>query len=164
MINGLTSDLTNSHFSAFSYSVQQYPWQSMSHTYAIHPYRLYLEKAWKLICHYIRLREMSSWKYEKQYWIPLTLKVLTFKKFTSYYSLNKTLMVGHGGSSAGSYLADPTSPIPSHCASIVVTSTLRVNELIEFHLSAVSRHGNKFANIDVQRILIPRLVRGRGKY
>ena len=36
-------------------------------------------------------------------------------------------MVGHGGSSAGSYLADPTSPIPSHCASIVVASTLRVN-------------------------------------
>ena len=36
-------------------------------------------------------------------------------------------MVGHGGSSAGSYLADPTSPIPSHCASIVMTSTLRVN-------------------------------------
>ena len=35
-------------------------------------------------------------------------------------------MVGHGGGSAGSYLADPTSPIPSHCASIVVTSTLRV--------------------------------------
>ena len=35
-------------------------------------------------------------------------------------------MVGHGGSSAGSYLADPTSPIPSHCASIVTTSTLRV--------------------------------------
>ena len=40
-------------------------------------------------------------------------------------------MVGHGGSSAGSYLADPTSPIPSHCASIVATSTLRVNS--EFH-------------------------------
>ena len=36
-------------------------------------------------------------------------------------------MVGHEGSSAGSYLADPTSPIPSHCASIVVTSTVRVN-------------------------------------
>ena len=35
-------------------------------------------------------------------------------------------MVGHGGSSVGSYLADPTSPIPSHCASIVMTSTLRV--------------------------------------
>ena len=36
-------------------------------------------------------------------------------------------MVGHGGRSAGSYLADPTSPIPSHCASIVATSTVRVN-------------------------------------
>ena len=36
-------------------------------------------------------------------------------------------MVGHGEGSAGSYLTDPTSPIPSHCASIVVTSTLRVN-------------------------------------
>ena len=36
-------------------------------------------------------------------------------------------MVGHWGSSAGSYLADPTSPIQSHCASVVLTSTLRVN-------------------------------------
>ena len=36
-------------------------------------------------------------------------------------------MVGHGRSSAGSYLADPTSPIPFHCASIVETSTVRVN-------------------------------------
>ena len=35
-------------------------------------------------------------------------------------------MVGHGGSSAGTYLADPTSPIPSHCASNVVTSTVGV--------------------------------------
>ena len=39
-------------------------------------------------------------------------------------------MVGHGGSSAGSYLADSTSPIPSHCASIVTTSTLRVKTTI----------------------------------
>ena len=31
-----------------------------------------------------------------------------------------------GESSAGSYLADPTSPIPSHCASVVTTSTVRV--------------------------------------
>ena len=37
-------------------------------------------------------------------------------------------MVGHGGSSAGSYLADPTSPIPSHSASIVATGTLRVKD------------------------------------
>ena len=39
-------------------------------------------------------------------------------------------MVGHGGSSAGSYLTDPTSPIPSHCALIVMTSTLRVNDTV----------------------------------
>ena len=39
-------------------------------------------------------------------------------------------MVGHGGSSAGSYLADPTSPIPSHCASIVATSTVRVKTVV----------------------------------
>ena len=38
-------------------------------------------------------------------------------------------MVGHEGSSAGSYLADPTSPIPSHSASIVATSTLRVKRV-----------------------------------
>ena len=36
-------------------------------------------------------------------------------------------MVGHEGSSTGSYLANNTSPIPSHCASIVATSTLTVN-------------------------------------
>ena len=29
-------------------------------------------------------------------------------------------MVGHGGSSAGSYLADPSSPIPSHSAVIIL--------------------------------------------
>ena len=39
-------------------------------------------------------------------------------------------MVGHGESSGGSYLADPTSPIPSHCVSIVVTSTVRVNTVL----------------------------------
>ena len=33
-------------------------------------------------------------------------------------------MGGHGGISAGSYLADPTSPIPSHnhCTIVIVTS------------------------------------------
>ena len=43
-------------------------------------------------------------------------------------------MVGHGGSSAGSYLADYTSPIPSHCASIVATSTVRVKRAQSFCL------------------------------
>ena len=55
-------------------------------------------------------------------------------------------MVVHGGSSAGSYLADPKSPIPSHCAviiliksvpsaSIAVTSTLRVKFKYYIHSS-----------------------------
>ena len=44
-------------------------------------------------------------------------------------------MVGHGGSSAGSYLTDPTTSIPAHCASIVATSTIRVNLALE--ISAV---------------------------
>ena len=43
-------------------------------------------------------------------------------------------MVGHGGSSAGLYLTDPTSPIPSHCASIVVTSTVRVKISFNQHV------------------------------
>ena len=53
-------------------------------------------------------------------------------------------MVRDGGSSAGSYLADPTSPTPSHCASVVVTCTLRVKDpknyikKISVHLSSMS--------------------------
>ena len=33
-----------------------------------------------------------------------------------------------GTCSAGSYLADPISPIPSHCAAIAATSTVRVKQ------------------------------------
>ena len=47
-------------------------------------------------------------------------------------------MVGHRGSSAGSYLADPTSPIPSHCASIVASSTLRVSSEIPLALYGIN--------------------------
>ena len=60
-------------------------------------------------------------------------------------------MVGHGGSSAGTYLAYPTSPIPSHCASIVTTSTLRVNcwnQLLHtfiLHVVNYSKTGGKHA-------------------
>ena len=53
-------------------------------------------------------------------------------------------MVGHGGSSASSYLSDPTSPLPSHCASIVTTSTLRVS------VCTVCYHG--VACLHLQRI------------
>ena len=38
-------------------------------------------------------------------------------------------MVGHGGSSAGSYLADPTSPIPYHCAVIILFKSASVQQL-----------------------------------
>ena len=41
----------------------------------------------------------------------------------------ETLMLGHGGSSAGSYLADPTSPIPSHCAVIILFQSVPVHQL-----------------------------------
>ena len=38
-------------------------------------------------------------------------------------------MVWHEGSSAGSYLADPTSPIPSHCAVIILFKSVLVHQL-----------------------------------
>ena len=38
-------------------------------------------------------------------------------------------MLGHGGSSAGSYLADPTSPIPSHYAVIILFKSVPVHQL-----------------------------------
>ena len=37
-------------------------------------------------------------------------------------------MLGHGGSSAGSYLADPTSPIPSHCAVTILFQSVAVHQ------------------------------------
>ena len=45
-------------------------------------------------------------------------------------------MVGHEGSSAGSYLTDPTSPIPSHCASIVATSNTVITYNMYFLIDA----------------------------
>ena len=46
----------------------------------------------------------------------------------SYCGL-KTLMVGHGEGSVGSYLADPTSPIPSQCALIILLKSVPVHQL-----------------------------------
>ena len=63
---------------------------------------------------------MLAWQRSGLYWVLLlTLKVMNFCKFTSYCSL-KPLWSGLW------YLADPTSPIPSHCASVVATITVRV--------------------------------------
>ena len=60
-------------------------------------------------------------------------------------------MVGHGGSSAGSHLTDPTSPIPSHCASIVMTSTVRVNLLmVAIHVMRVSAK----SSVIIRRVII----------
>ena len=41
----------------------------------------------------------------------------------------RTLTVGHGGSSAGSYLADLTSPIPFHYAVIILFKSVPVHQL-----------------------------------
>ena len=41
----------------------------------------------------------------------------------------KTLMVERGGSSAGSYLANPTSPMPSHYAAIILFKSVPVHQL-----------------------------------
>ena len=38
-------------------------------------------------------------------------------------------MGGHEGSSAGSYLADPTSPIPSNCAVTILFKNVPVHQL-----------------------------------
>ena len=63
-------------------------------------------------------------------------------------------MVGHAGSSAGSYLADPTCPIPSHCAviilfkcpsaSTVVTSTVRVKRMDKQTVSMLPKEKEHF--------------------
>ena len=45
-----------------------------------------------------------------------------------------TFMIGHGGSSASSYLADPTSPIPSHCAVIILFKSVPVHQLSQLAL------------------------------
>ena len=46
-------------------------------------------------------------------------------------------MLGHGGSSAGSYLADPVSPIPSHCAVIILFRSVPVHQLSRLALLRV---------------------------
>ena len=42
---------------------------------------------------------------------------------------NDSTVRGDGGSSAGSYLADPTSPIPSHWAVIMLFQSVPVHQL-----------------------------------
>ena len=51
-------------------------------------------------------------------------------------------MVGDEGCSAGSYLAAPTSPIPSHCAVITLFKSVSVHQLSRvalYHLHCQAR-------------------------
>ena len=68
----------------------------------------------------------------------LTFKVLNFWKFTSYCSL-KPLWSGMGEvvPARTSLTLHPQFPIHSHCASIVVTSTVRVNPNVESNVCTV---------------------------
>ena len=52
-------------------------------------------------------------------------------------------MVGHGGSSAGSYLADPTSPIPSHCQKCPRASIITCVHTINLCLNLNSQESTK---------------------
>ena len=58
-------------------------------------------------------------------------------------------MVGHGGSSAGSYFADPTSPIPSHCAVIILFKSVAVHQLSWLALKEL-KNNFKWAFCDAQ--------------
>ena len=62
-------------------------------------------------------------------------------------------MVGHGGNSAGSYLADPTSPIPSHCASVVVTSTVRVKSMVGSQSVHIDYSSYYFSSVLIYQLL-----------
>ena len=48
-------------------------------------------------------------------------------------------MIGHVGSSVGSYLANPTSPIPSHCAVIILFNSKMKQEICEMSAESVCR-------------------------
>ena len=47
-------------------------------------------------------------------------------------------MVGDEGCSAGSYLSDPTCPIPSHCAVIILFESVSVHQLSRLALQELS--------------------------
>ena len=67
-------------------------------------------------------------KFERSNVNPLTAGVIGWIS-DSYCSI-MPLCSGMGGSSAGSYLADPTSPIPSHCAVIILFQSVAVHQLL----------------------------------
>ena len=76
-------------------------------------------------CYFLCMSQRSIHQF-----VMLTLKVLNFWKFTSYCSL-KPLWSGMGEVVPACTSPTLYAPIPSHCASIVVTSTLRVKLLLD---------------------------------
>ena len=64
-------------------------------------------------------------------------------------------MVGHGGSSAGSYLADPTSPIPSHCVAIILFQSVPVHQLSLLALQELKKWDQVLKEIDFDRVYKP---------
>ena len=72
----------------------------------------------------IMLMSLNSWsaKYQEN-----SLEM----EFVDFWQLLylKTHMVGHGGCSAGLYLTNPTSPIPSHYTVIIMIKSVPVHQL-----------------------------------
>ena len=57
-------------------------------------------------------------------------------------------MVGDEGYSAGSYLAAPTSPIPSHCTVITLFKSVTVHQLLRLALQELSMFWQKPVNME----------------
>ena len=60
-------------------------------------------------------------------------------------------MIGHGGSSAGSYLADPRPQIPSHCVVIILFKSVTVHQLSCLALKELTC----CSNLSVYRVQTP---------
>ena len=86
----------------------------------------------------------------------LTLTVLNFWKFTSYCSLKPLWSdMGEVVPARTSPTLHLWSPIPSNCASIVATSTVRVNtiQIRNAHENSLSVQQHSTQNITVQHIV-----------
>ena len=70
-------------------------------------------------------------------------------------------MVRHGGSSAGSYLVDPTFPIPSHCAESILLRSVPAHQLpslvLEFIMAEIQSKEPLTRLVGIQMCLRNRL-------
>ena len=88
--------------------------------------KIHLEVEWVDLWQLLSLKPLSY--AERPDYLPDCIAIV-WEGLSWRRGLLKTLMVGHEGSSAGSYLADPTSPIPSHCAVIILFKSVPVDQL-----------------------------------